>query len=178
MIAPAAMTPLFQAAWRCQQFGQRWRPHDHPAMPRSSGLTGISSQFTSLTMNRELTRRFAYAMGYVKRPKTLHCLRCNAKMTVKPRGRLPTFCSQSCRQRAYEQKKWSRPHPVELLAKDLARADVREAIRSEALNLFNQVLKHLGWDLSAQQLLPAPRPKKKPYLRLVDPDKPLPEPDS
>jgi hypothetical protein len=61
-------------------------------------------------------------------------------MTVKPRGRLPKFCSHSCRQRTYEQIKWSRPHLVELLAKDLAVANIRDAIRSEALNLFDQVL--------------------------------------
>jgi hypothetical protein len=43
--------------------------------------------------------------------------------------RPPTFCSRSCRQRAYERRKWLRPHPVELLARDLDTAAVRDLIR-------------------------------------------------
>ena len=40
------------------------------------------------------------------RPKTVHCLKCKRRIKVKPVGRIPTFCSASCRQMAF--KKLSR----------------------------------------------------------------------
>src|SRR5215813_6008171 len=70
--------------------------------------------------------------------------------------RPPTFCSRSCRQRAYEQRKWSRPHPVELLARDIASVRVRDVIR-QAL---------LGAGINPP---PPPEPKRRrPPLRLVE----------
>jgi hypothetical protein len=50
---------------------------------------------------------------------------------LKSRGRPPTLGGRSCRQRAYEQRKWSRPHPVELLARNIDTARVRDCIRQQ-----------------------------------------------
>jgi len=75
-------------------------------------------------------------------------------------GRQPSAAG-SCRQRAYEQRKWSKPHPVELLARDIATAQVRDFIRQMVRELL----------LEAGITLPPPPPKPKrhgPPLRLVE----------
>src|SRR4249919_1078971 len=76
--------------------------------------------------------------GEAKRPKTLRCLWCKGKIAVKLRGRLPSFCSHSCRQRAYERAKWQQPHLL-ALHKDLKRVVIRAEIRNEVWELLRQV---------------------------------------
>src|SRR6516164_11078769 len=96
-----------------------------------------------------------------RRRKTARCPVCKERFKISPRGRPPTFCGRSCRQRAYEQRKWSRPHPVELLARDIASVRVRDVIRQEV----RQVL------LEAGIILPPPPPepkRRRPPLRLVE----------
>jgi hypothetical protein len=95
------------------------------------------------------------------RRRSVRCSVCKTRFKVNSRGRPPTFCSQSCRQRAYEQRRWSRPHPVELLARDLDTARVRNVIRQEVREAL----------LAAGIIPPSPAPKPKrrrPPLRLVD----------
>jgi hypothetical protein len=56
--------------------------------------------------------------------------------------------------RAFEQRRWSRPHPVELLAQDLNTASVRDFIRQEvreALLAFGKITPPP----------PAPKPKRR-----------------
>src|SRR5262249_50314555 len=86
-----------------------------------------------------------------RRRKSARCPVCKERFKIHPRGRPPTFCSRSCRQRAYEQRKWSRPHPVELLARDIASVRVRSVIRQE----IRQAL------LGAGVILPPPPPEPK-----------------
>src|SRR5437762_343020 len=105
--------------------------------------------------NRDLGRRLRYAFDAAKdrpakRPRTLQCAWCKAKIRVKPRGRLPLFCTRSCRQRAYERAKWQQPHLLHL-RRDLARIDIRAAIRREAWELLRQM-----------GLVTAPEPPEKP----------------
>lgn len=71
-----------------------------------------------------------------RRRKTARCPVCKERFKISPRGRPPTFCGRSCRQRAYEQRQWSRPHPVELLARDIASARVRDFIREQVRELL------------------------------------------
>src|SRR5690349_4007484 len=73
-----------------------------------------------------------------KRPKTLRCLWCKEKLTVKPRGRLADYCSASCRQAAYVKRKYQRPRAVEALATDLAHRKVREWLRREIWLLLRE----------------------------------------
>jgi len=95
------------------------------------------------------------------RRRSVRCPVCKTRFKVNSRGRPPTFCSQSCRQRAYEQRKWSRPHPVEQLARDIDTARVRNVIREEV----REALLAAGIIPSP----PAPKPKRRgPPLRLVD----------
>ena len=95
------------------------------------------------------------------RRRTARCLRCKGKFKIKSRGRPSTFRSRPCRQRAYEQRKHSRPHLIELLARDIDTARVRDAIREEV----RKVLLEAGFDLPP----PEPKPKRRgPNLRLID----------
>jgi len=89
-------------------------------------------------MNRDLNRRRRYLAGIAKRPKTLHCQWCQAKLPVKPRGRLPRFCCQTCRQRAYERRKWSRPTLVQAAVQDLAQAQLTAVVRAEIWSFLRQ----------------------------------------
>jgi hypothetical protein len=80
------------------------------------------------------------------------------------RGRVPKFCSRSCRQRAYEERKWRRPTEIELLARDIASVRVRDRIRTEVWS----ILKQAGLVVDPT---PPPAPKQMrrgPNLRLVE----------
>jgi hypothetical protein len=102
----------------------------------------------------------------VKRPKTLRCGWCKRKFLVKPKGPLPRFCGHACRQRAYEQDKWGKPH-LARLRRDLDSAALRSVIRQELW----AALKQLG--LTAEAEPPSPlRPR--PSLRVVRRDEPPP----
>jgi hypothetical protein len=116
-------------------------------------------------MSDEIQRR-AFWMTAARpewRPrKTARCPVCKERFKISPRGRPRTFCGRSCRQRAYEQRKWSRPHLVELLARDIASARVRDFIREQVRELL----------LEAGIILPPPSPptpkRRHPALRLVE----------
>jgi hypothetical protein len=97
-----------------------------------------------------------------RRRNPARCPVCKERFKISPRGRPPTLCGRSCRQRAYEQRQWSRPHPVELLARDIASARVRDLIREQVRELL----------LEAGIILPPPSPptpkRRHPPLRLVE----------
>jgi hypothetical protein len=96
-----------------------------------------------------------------RRRRTACCPICKQKFKINSRGRPPIFCSRSCCQRGYEQRKWSRPHPIELLARDIDTARVRDVIRQEVREAL----------LAAGIILPPPAPKPKrrgPVLRLIE----------
>src|SRR4029453_19619164 len=86
--------------------------------------------------------------------KTGRCPVCKERFKISPRGRPPTFCGRSCRQRAYEQRKWSRPHPVELLARDIPSARVRAFIGEQVRELLLEA-----------GITPPPPPPPKPKRR-------------
>src|SRR6516165_7542434 len=71
-----------------------------------------------------------------RRPKTARCERCKTKIKINGRGRVPKFCSPTCRQLAYQRRKWQRPAPVALLAEDLAAIRVREFMRAEIWSML------------------------------------------
>ena len=99
------------------------------------------------------------------RRKSPRCEWCRAEIKRKGRGRVPRFCSPSHRQLAFQRRKWQRPHPVDLMARDLNRMAVRSFLRQEI------------WEILAQAGLvppsvPPPLPRKargKPDLRIVGP---------
>jgi hypothetical protein len=107
-------------------------------------------------------RRIAFEMRRGPRPKTLHCVGCRKKFDVQARGRLPLFCSQSCRQRAYEKRRWSRPSVVEALAQDLATSEGRAIMRNEVLAILRQ------YRLITYPTPPPTPARKRPELRLIE----------
>lgn len=82
------------------------------------------------------SRRIRRALGVlVRRPKTGRCQRCGQQFPMPLRGRERQYCSSSCRQRAYEQR---RARPVasvleQLLRDDLSRVRLQDLIREETL---------------------------------------------
>ena len=101
------------------------------------------------------------AMGLPrKRPKTLRCLWCRGRIRVGSHGRLPRFCSQTCRQRAYERRKWQRPHLMQHLHDELFDIRVEAAV--------HRVLQRQG--LASEPAPSAPPRRKRPTLRVVKSD--------
>jgi hypothetical protein len=67
---------------------------------------------------------------------------------------------------AYEQRKWQTPAPVELLARDLATARVRDFLRAEIWSL----LQAAGLIAPNQAPPPLPRTRRQStHLRVVEP---------
>jgi hypothetical protein len=95
-----------------------------------------------------------------RRRKSARCPLCKERFKLNSRGRPSRFCSRSCRQRAYEQRKLSRPHPIQLLEQDIATARVRDAIRE----IVREILVQAGINLPPPPTKQGPRPP----LRLVD----------
>src|SRR6476646_7533011 len=106
-----------------------------------------------------------------RRPKTARCARCRTKIKIKSRGRVPKFCSPTCRQLAYEQRRWQRPTPVELLAKDIATIKCRDFIRAEVWS----ALQMAGLVASNQPPWPSPKRQRPTHLRIVKPQPELPD---
>jgi hypothetical protein len=104
-------------------------------------------------------------MGYAKRPKTVRCQWCRKRFAVPVRGRLPNYCSDSCRQRAYQKRKWRGEGPVALLAKDLAHLRVREWLRKEIWALLVQA----GLAAPHSPVPPLPPQRSRAKLTLVEP---------
>jgi hypothetical protein len=72
-----------------------------------------------------------------KRPKTLRCFHCKGKFSVEGRGRLPRFCSHSCRQRAYDQRKRRGSGSVAALFADLRDNQLKARLREFLLAEYN-----------------------------------------
>lgn len=107
--------------------------------------------------------RHSFVMTKVSRKK---CGYCGRRFKPKSVGRPAVFCSSSCRQRAYIRRKANRPHPVELLAKDLADLRFQQQRRAEMW----QLLREAGL-VDEPSPPPLKRPSRaKPRLRLVDDD--------
>jgi hypothetical protein len=101
-----------------------------------------------------------------QRPKSRRCARCKSKIKIKGRGRVPSFCSPTCRQLAYEQRRWQRPTPVELLAKDIGNIQVRDFIRAEIWSMLQE-----AGLVASDRRPPSPPPKRQrpAHLRVVQP---------
>jgi len=76
-------------------------------------------------------------------------------------GLTPNLAAALRTDRPPQQRKWSRPHPVELLARDIASVRVRDVIRQE----IRQAL--LGAGINPPPPPPAPK-RRRPPLRLVE----------
>lgn len=59
-------------------------------------------------------------------------------MPTTSKGRRRTYCSNACRQRAYEKRKESKRHPLHLLARDIDTVAVRDVIRQEVRKVLQE----------------------------------------
>ena len=126
-----------------------------------SGAIRSAPLFITDKSSEEKMRYMAQLAHRKRRRRTARCPICKEKFKINSRGRPLIFCSRSCCQRAYEQRKWSRPHPIELLARDIGTARVRDVIRQEVREAL----------LAAGIILPPPAPKPKrggSPLRLIE----------
>ena len=95
-----------------------------------------------------------------RRPRTVRCKGCKEKIKVKSKGRVPTYCGQACKQLAYLKRRID--GPTLLMARDIATAKVRDAIRQEIWAVLLQV------GLVTGKPPPPPKPQReKPKLRLI-----------
>jgi hypothetical protein len=100
----------------------------------------------------------------LRRPKVVRCRRCKHKIKVKAKGPLPLYCSHTCRQLAYERRRYLGMR--EMLAQDIASAKIRDVIRAELWAVLRQI------GLVPEKMPPPPRlkpePKHRPNLKLVE----------
>jgi hypothetical protein len=81
-------------------------------------------------------------------------------IAIKAKGRIPTYCGQGCKQRAYLNRRLS--GPMVLLAQDIATVKVRDLIRREVWDIL------LKTNLVHGSPPPPDRPtRKRPALRIV-----------
>jgi hypothetical protein len=98
-----------------------------------------------------------------RRPRTVRCRGCRDPIRVKGKGRIPTYCSQGCKQEAYLKRRHR--GPMELVSQDIATVRVRAIIREEVMYCLAQ----LG--LVSPRTPPPPKPRAKaPALRIVEQD--------
>jgi hypothetical protein len=110
---------------------------------------------------RRMLYQLAIARGQpAPRPKTLRCMWCNGIIHVGAKGKLPDYCKPSCRQRAYEMRKWRQPH-LAALRQDYTTILRRDAIRAEIL----AILRDAGVPFPDP-----PQPRKRATLRVVEND--------
>ena len=95
-----------------------------------------------------------------RRPRTVRCIRCKKSIKLKAKGRVPFYCSASCRQRSYLITKYR--GPAELLQQDISTVRFRDFIRREIL----AILQHAGLIPAAPEPPPPPKPPSR--LRLVE----------
>ena len=94
-----------------------------------------------------------------RRPRSVRCKGCKGIIKIKSKGRVPTYCSQTCRQNAYLKRRYT--GPMELLQQDIATVQVRDIIHREVRDYLVQ----LGF---APEGVPPPKPKgKQPKLTIV-----------
>jgi hypothetical protein len=96
-----------------------------------------------------------------RRARRLRCIRCNKLFNRPQRGRLPDYCSQSCRQRAYESRRALGSTPSFLLQHDMDDIRTKDGIKRAVVD----VLRELGF--LAQ---PLPQQRTQPRLRIVEDD--------
>jgi hypothetical protein len=99
-----------------------------------------------------------------RRPRTKKCKRCGKPIKVAVKGRVPTYCGQSCKQQAYQTRRLR--GPMLLLEQDIATMKVQAFIRRE----IRDALKEAGLISESQPLVEAPK-RKSPTLRLVKTNK-------
>jgi hypothetical protein len=95
-----------------------------------------------------------------RRPRSTRCKGCGRSIKVAIKGRVPTYCGQPCKQRAYKKRQLS--SPMVLLSQDIATMKVREIIRREIWDILTR-----AGLVSGSPPLPDKPKREKPRLRIV-----------
>ena len=95
-----------------------------------------------------------------RRPGSVRCKACKQRIKLKPKGRVPIYCSATCRQHAYLTNKYR--GPMELLQQDIATVRFRDFIRREIWEVLKQAKL-----VATPEPPPPPKPKAPSGLRLV-----------
>jgi len=102
-----------------------------------------------------------------RRQRTAKCKHCRKPIKVAAKGRIPTYCGQTCRQRAYERRKHR--GPLFALIEDVHATKLREMIRTEVRKFMEGI--------GVVDNTPSPEPAAKtPNLRLISSNPIQPEP--
>jgi hypothetical protein len=101
-----------------------------------------------------------------RRPRTKKCKGCGDPIMVAPRGRVPTYCGQTCKQQAYERRR--RRGPMLALVEDIATAKIQQIIRDEVRNCLVQ-----AGLIDAVGAVPRASKAQKPKLSLITNDRPI-----
>jgi DNA-directed RNA polymerase subunit RPC12/RpoP len=73
-------------------------------------------------------------MGDLTRPRTVKCARCGERIAVKPQGRLPRYCSQSCRSMHFKSReRAAKPTLSPMPLEEKRRAALWDALREFGL---------------------------------------------
>jgi len=98
----------------------------------------------------------------MRRRKVIKCLFCGVAITWAGKGRKPSYCSPSHRQRAYEARKMKRltSNPAFVLKRDLAEVG-KMLDEGKIRQVMLDVLQEMG-------LIPKMRPVKKRPLQLIN----------
>jgi hypothetical protein len=79
--------------------------------------------------------------AYMKRQRrSAKCHCCKRRFKAASRGRFPYFCSQTCRQRAYEVRRAGGGSAIAALRRDIDTIRVQEVIRKEIRNLMPDIV--------------------------------------
>ena len=122
----------------------------------SAPLNSRGSGHISSVMKRVTKRVYLRKLSNALRPK--NCIDCGKKLPRQRnknplKGRPREFCSATCRQRAYEKRKYGGNPALRLLQQDLATARLREIVRQEV----RRTLAELGM-ITPETETPTPRP--------------------
>lgn len=94
-----------------------------------------------------------------RRPHSVRCKGCKSIIKLKSKGRVPSYCSPTCRQNAYLKRRYT--GPMELLKQDIATVQGRDIIHREVRDYLVQ----LGF---ATESVPSPKPRRKqPKLTII-----------
>ncbi len=105
----------------------------------------------------------AAKFGRRRRPRFVRCKRCGGSIKVAIKGRVPTYCGQSCKQLAYKKRQFA--GPLVLLSQDIATMKVRDIIRREVWDLLVR-----AGVVSGSPPPPDTPKSEKPHLRIVSDD--------
>ncbi len=169
--------PIFLLGVLGPSEGEVAHPGANVLRESASEDTTTPAAFAAVALRREVLARHVLGEAFVLKNRSIlgyfhhvtkaltKCKQCKRKFRPKAKGRRPLYCSDSCRQRAYErrriEKEIAQRIPMRLLGGDMEGIKTRDGVRKAIVD----VLRELG--LIAR---PPDQPKRGPKLRVIQDD--------